>query len=398
MDVRDAKLDQRIDVFLDAVGDGLRSRTQRDAFGRYVIGLLSDAERKSIEPIAARTRPEHGSAEHQALHYFVADAPWNDHAVRRAAAAVALWTATTASPVRVAVIDDTGFLKKGVCSVGVARQYTGSAGKITNCQVAVSLAVATEHDTVPLDMALYLPQTWAFDEDRRRTAKVPDDILFQPKWDIALDLLRAARAEHVPLGDVVLADEGYGAAADFRRGVTDLGVAYGVAVAARQRVHYRGRLWTVRELADTLRPRNYDRITWRQGTHGRLSARFALRRVRVSNTHGVPHGEGTAQWLVIEWRDGEDRPLHFHLTTLPVSWSRKRLVRTIKERWRTERLYQDLKTELGLDHFQGRSWIGWNHHVSVTLACYALLVSQRTEAFPPEAPGASTPCPVCDAA
>jgi hypothetical protein len=144
----DAGFEQRLERLIDALGDGLRSETQRAAFARYVVGLLSDAERKSIEPLAARSRTDAAKAEHHALCYLIAEAPWRDHAVRRAAAAWGLWAATAAGPVRATIIDDTGFLKSGTHSVGVKRQYTGSAGKITNCQVGVSLAVATDYDTM----------------------------------------------------------------------------------------------------------------------------------------------------------------------------------------------------------------------------------------------------------
>jgi SRSO17 transposase len=374
----------RLDRFIDVVGDGLRSDTQRAAFGRYAVGLLSDAERKSIEPLAARSRPDAPRAEHHALHYFVAEAPWSDRRVRRAAAAWGLWAATAAGPVRASIIDDTGFLKQGTHSVGVQRQYTGSAGKITNCQIGVSLLAATDYDAVPLDMALYLPASWADDPVRRAEAHVPTDVAFAPKWQLACDLLRAAHADRVPLGEVVLADADYGRVTEFRATIRDLGLHYGVAVPGSQRVWHKGREWTATELAASLHWVEWTRIAWRAGDRP-LSARFAFRRVRASATPGGAAADGADQWLILEWRDGEATPRWFHLSSRPRAWSHRALVGEIKRRWQTERFYQDAKGELGLDHFEGRSWIGWHHHVSMVFCCYALLVGERLMAFPPSA-------------
>lgn len=373
----------RLDTFVDVVGDGLRSATQRAAFARYVVGLLSDAERKSVEPLAARSRPDAPAAEHHALCYFVGEAPWDDRAVRRAAAAWALWAATVASPVRATIVDDTGFLKQGRHSVGVARQYTGSAGKVTNCQVAVTVMAATDHDTVPLDAALYLSEAWTADAARRTRAKIPADVTHAPKWQLALAMLRAAHADGVPLGEAVLADTDYGRAMGFRDGVRALGLHYGVGVPATQRVWLGDRLAVVRDLAAAIRPRDWKRVSWREGARGTLSARFAFRRVRVADEPGVDHANGPTQWLVLEWRDGEDAPTHFYLSSRPRTWSHVALARELKGRWRTERAYEDLKGEVGLDHYEGRGWVGWHHHVSVAFACYALLVAERIAAFPP---------------
>jgi SRSO17 transposase len=380
----------QLERFVEVVGGALRSDTQRAAFARYVVGLSSDAPAKTLEPLAARACPDAPQAAHQALQYFVAEAPWDDHAVRAASARWALDAVTPAGPVRATVIDDTAFLHRGRHMVGVARQWAGCLGHLAWCQVAVSLAVVTDHDAVPLDLALYLPEAWALDPARRTTAKVPDAILFQPKWDIALDLLRAARDDGQPLGEVVLADPAYGHAADFRRGITDLGLAYGVGVQSDQRLHIGGRTVEVGIWARGLRRTAFRRVTWQHGTHGRLSARFYVRRVRLSDTPGVPHAQGGEVWLVVEWRDGEAAPTRFHVSTLPATRSRRRLVRALMRRWPTERMYADLKQELGIDHYQGRTWPGWCHHVSVALAAYALLVSTRRETFPPSA---RTPSP-----
>jgi SRSO17 transposase len=384
--------DGRLDVFIDVVGQGLRSETQRAAFTRYAVGLLSPLERKSIEPIAARTRPDDADAEHQRLLYFVADAPWSDRVVRRASAAWALHAATTRGPVQTTIIDDTGMLKQGTHSVGVARQYTGSAGKITNCQVAVTLAVATDHDTVPLDVALYLPDAWANDPAQRAAGKVPDDVAFQTKPQLALAMLAAARRDHVPLGEVVLADADYGRCRAFRDGVTALGLAYAVGVQSTQRIWDATGLMTapmtVAEVASWLQPRQFRRLTWRDGRDGRpLSARFAFLRVYAAHGDAEPTRADRTEWLIVEWRDGEDEPVHFYLSTLPRRRRKRAIVRTLKERYRTEKMNEELKGEVGFDHYEGRFWRGWHHHVSAALACYALLVAERIVAFPP--------CAVC---
>jgi SRSO17 transposase len=387
----------RLDVFLDHVGAALRSDTQRAAFARYTVGLLSEADRKSVEPLAACSCPDQPHAEHKRLLYLLSRAPWNDCAVRRHAAVWALWGATTAGPVRVSIIDDTGMLKRGRCSVGVARQYTGSAGKVTNCQVAVTLCVATDHDTIPLDVSLYLPQEWAADADRRRAARVPDAVTFQTKPELALAMLQAAHADGVPLGQVLLADADYGRSTRFRAGVTALGLEYGVGVHCTQRVWDAAGVWTepmtAAAYAANLSPRHFRRLAWRTGSDGAtLSSRFAFLRVVVTEEGREPQrGRDPSQWLIIEWRDGDEAPEHFYLSTLSAALPKARLVRILKERWRTERMNEDLKGEVGFDHFEGRSWPGWHHHVSAALACYALLVGERCVAFPPSTPRPSAP-------
>lgn len=288
--------DARLDHFLDLVGGVLRSDTQRASFARYTVGLLSDAERKSLEPLAARSRPDAPGAEHKAFCYFVGLAPWDDRAVRRAATAWALWGATAAGPVRCTIIDDTGLLKQGSHSVGVARQYTGSAGKVTNCQVAVTLAVATDHDTVALDVALYLPEVWAEDAARRAKARVPKDVTFQTKPQLALGMLEAARADGVPLGELVLADADYGRCASFRDGVTAMGLAYAVGVQGTQHVWLPdawGGAVPVRDIAAAIDPREFRRLSWRDGRDGRaLSGRFAFARVIAAPAGGASPRRG----------------------------------------------------------------------------------------------------------
>jgi SRSO17 transposase len=295
---------------------------------------------------------------------------------------------TRREPITDWIVDDTGFPKQGNKSPGVQRQYSGTLGKTGNCQIAVSVTVATRTMHLPLDMDLYLPKSWADDRARCWAAHIPDDVAYRPKWRIALDLIERNVKAGVPLG-LMLADSFYGDTAEFRDGVRALGFDYAVDVKCHTRVVVvcdddRGETdpMSVETVAQIIGARSYRKVTWRQGSRRALSARFAVLRVRPvtgDDTRGEP------QWLLIEKADRDGPVEHYVLATLPKSMSRKQLLRRIKQRWRTERVYEDLKGELGLDHFEGRSYIGWQHHVSCVLACYAFLVSERARAFPPEA-------------
>ena len=186
---------ERLKVFFLQIGRLLGSPSRRESFATYALGIMGDGERKSTEPMASRACAEPASADaaHQRLLHFVSNSPWSDRDVRRAAARYALDAMTTRGPVQTWIVDDTGFLKQGKHSVGVQRQYTGSAGKIANCQIGVSLTVATEHDQVPIDFELYLPQCWADDPRRRKEARIPDSVSFKTKPDLAIDMIRRAR-------------------------------------------------------------------------------------------------------------------------------------------------------------------------------------------------------------
>src|SRR5579859_542517 len=202
---------KRLKAFMDTVGEALGSDERRAAFAMYAHGLMSESPRKSIEPIAARGSgdPTHASAAHQCLHHFVANSPWDDREVRLAVARYAIGEMEKRDPVTVWIVDDTGFLKQGRHSVGVQRQYTGSAGKVANCQVGVSLCVANGSMQLPLDFELFLPQSWTDDTERRRKAKIPDEITFKSKIDLALEMIERASGADVP-GSILLADALYG--------------------------------------------------------------------------------------------------------------------------------------------------------------------------------------------
>lgn len=374
------------------VGDHLKDWRKRESFAMYAFGILGDGERKSAEPIAARAcaDPEQTKRVHDKLLHFLARSVWNDRAVRLEAARYAIEAVQKREAVTTWIVDDTGFLKQGTHSVGVQRQYSGSAGKIANCQIGVSLAVATQDEQIPVDFELYLPESWTEDRIRRKEARIPHDVTFKTKPQLALEMIERAIHAGIP-GDTLLADSAYGDSSDFRNVVRAYGFDFAVGIKSSTsvvRLDDRdapvGVRASVHDLA-TRSTRKFRRITWRQGTGHPLSSRFAFIRVKTLHDDGLELADRNPLWLVTEWRDGEAAPGHFVLTTLPRRVSKKGIVRILKERWRTERMYEDLKGELGLDHFEGRSFPGWHHHVSVVMCCYAFVVAERVRAFPPSA-------------
>lgn len=381
----------RLETFLEDLGDLLGDKRRKASFATYALGLLGEGDRKSVEPIAARAvgGAAHVDAAHQRLLHFLARSEWDDRAVRRFATRYALRFMTAEQPVEACIIDDTGFLKQGSHSVGVQRQYTGSAGKIANCQVGVSLSLATRSDHLPIDFELYLPTSWTDDPARRREARIPDDVVFKTKPELALEMLTRAHQDGLSLG-VVLADAGYGSSSEFRLGIHRLGLPYSVGVSStskvfevREVVNRGGQAIDLRKLATKLDAKGkFQRFTWRTGSRGELSARFAMRRVTPCAEQGHELDERSTVWLLIEWRDGEADPANYYFSSLPEDASLDSLVAITTQRWRTERAYQDLKGELGLDHYEGRKFRGWHHHISVVLCCYAFAVAERHRIFP----------------
>ena len=311
-------------------------------------------------------------------------------------------------PVAAWIVDDTAFPKKGPHSVGVARQYCGVLGKQDNCQVAVSVSVANEAVSVPVAYRLYLPESWARDRRRRRLAGVPEEVVFQPKWQIALAHIRALQAEGVPPAPV-LADAGYGDTTEFRDALTAARLPYAVGVKGETTVWRpgqaplppkprrggRGRPSTrvrrtathqpvsLKALAGDLPAAAWQRVTWREGTRGAMRSRFARVRVRPAHRDQQRSDPRPEEWLVIEWPRGDPEPTKYWLSTLPETIAIADLVRLAKLRWRIERDYQELKDELGLDHFEGRGWRGFHHHGALCTAAYAFLAAERARVSPP---------------
>ncbi len=405
---RDGDSEARFSLYVEGLSACLGHADRVAPFRSYCTGLLLPGDRKSVEPMAARLSPERTSAEHQSLLQFVGQSPWDATGLLRAVRAAVLPVMTARRPIEAWIIDDTGFPKKGRHSVGVGRQYCGQLGKQDNCQVAVSLSVATSEASLPVAWQLYLPEAWAADPARRKTAKVPEAIGFQTKTEIAFDQIHAALAEGIARG-VVLADAGYGNASGFRDRLADLDLEFVVGVSGPTTVwppgmtpavgpaRGRGRrpkrlrrggddapVEQVAALAAGLPAEAWQTVRWRAGVAEALASRFAAVRVRPAqgdHRRSTPRPE---HWLVAEWPIDEAAPTKFWLSNLPADTSIDRLVGLAKLRWLIERDYLELKQELGLGHYEGRGWPGFHHHGAICIAAYGFLVAERA-AIPPSA-------------
>lgn len=389
--------------YIAHLSQGLGHADRHAGLSGYCTGLMLPLSRKSVEPMAARIDPLHASARHQALHHFVAKSDWSDRAVL---AGVRDWVMPTLGLDSGCywIIDDTGFPKKGKHSVGVARQYCGQMGKQDNCQVAVSLSLASAQGSIPIAYQLYLPKDWAADPVRRKAGGVPEEIAFATKPEIALAQIRQGIAAGVPMG-VVLADAGYGDETAFRDGITELGLLYAVGIRPGTTVWAPGtaplppKPWSgrgirptrlrrepgnkpvaVKALACGLPQNAWHVVTWREGSNNELSSRFAGVRVRPAHRDYQGTQMRAQEWLLIEWPDGEAEPTKYFLTTAPSEATLEHMVFVAKMRWRIERDYQDLKQEFGLGHYEGRGWRGFHHHATLSIAAYGFLMAQRLKA------------------
>ena len=404
-----ADSESRFAAFVESMSSILGHADRVAPFRSYCTGLILPGERKSVEPMAARVEPGRVPAAHQSLHHFVAKAEWSDKAMFQQVRSHVIPAIEKHGAIKAWIIDDTGFPKKGVHSVGVTRQYCGQLGKQDNCQVAVSLSVAYDHASLPIAFQLYLPEDWAEDSGRRRKAGVPEDIVFKTKPEIALDQIRAARADGVSEG-VVLADAGYGIATAFRTALTQMGLTYVVGIQSSARLWPPGtgplppKTWggqgrpptllrrdgqtkpmSAKHLAIALPQNAWRQVAWREGTNEKLTSRFAAVRIRPAHRdywRSQPHAE---EWFLVEWPKHERQPTKYWLSTLPPDAPIATLVETAKLRWRIERDYQELKQELGLDHYEGRGWRGFHHHMALCVAAYGFLVSERS-LIPPSGP------------
>jgi SRSO17 transposase len=359
-------------------------------------------ERKSVEPMAAKTAPARTAAQHQSLLHFVGVAPWSDEKVLAKVREMVLPAIEKHGPIAAWIIDDTAFPKQGTHSVGVHHQYCGQLGKQANCQVAVSLSVANHAASLPVAYRLYLPKDWAEDDARRDKAGVPLDIGFATKPEIALEQIRGAGMAGLARG-VALMDTAYGNDSRLRTGMTALGLTYVAGIqpntlmwpsgAGPQRrgkpLNNTGRrdepdLTSAKEVALALPKRAWRTIRWREGSADWLSSRFARVRVGVGHNQLIPELL-LQEWLLIEWPEGDAEPAKYWLSTLPADISFRQLVDFAKLRWRIERDYQELKQEVGLGHFEGRGWRGFHHHATLCIAAYGFLISER-ETIPPSGP------------
>ncbi len=363
---------------------------QRAKAEQYVRGLLLEGRRKSIQPMAARL-PD---GDEQGLQQFITDSPWDDEPVRRRLAR----QMTVEIEPEGWVIDDTALPKDGRWSPGVARQYCGALGKIANCQVIVSVNAVTDRASCPLDWRLFLPQEWDADAERRNKAKIPDEVRHREKWRLALDMLD----ELLWWGlepKVVQADGGYGDITAFRVALEERELQYVVQVkgttlarpanAAPVTPDYRGRgrppklryphnPSSLRALVLAAGPDAARPVTWREGGRGPLTSRFVALRVRPANdAHRQDDGVLPERWLLAEWPAGKDEPVKYWLSNLPADTPLARLVQLAKIRWRVEHDYRELKQCLGLDHYEGRTYRGLQHHLTCVTVAHAFLTCCR---------------------
>ena len=397
---------QRFAAYLDSLARAAGHADRVVPLQSYCTGLLLPGERKSVEPLAARLAPHDVRRVHQSLHHFIANAPWSDEALLETVRHAVLPMMKRNGPMVAWIVDDTGFPKKGVHSVGVVRQYCGQVGKQENCRVAVSLSLATEQASLPIAWRLYLPEIWAQDRKRRKETGIPREVTFATKPVIALQQIRKAVEKEVTTAPV-LADAAYGNDHQFREGLTALGLEYvvgvqksttvwraGKASLPAQRWKGRGRPPTLlrrdkqhqpislKLLAKSLPPISWKHVSWREGSKQKLRSRFQALRVRVAHRDYWRSELPAEEWLLIEWPTEESEPTKYWLATLSADTQLTALVQLAKHRWIIERDYQELKQELGLGHYEGRGWRGFHHHATLCIAAYGFLVAERSRFSP----------------
>jgi SRSO17 transposase len=338
--------------------------------------------------MAAVTAPARVSAQHQKLLHFVANAEWSDEQMLAKVRELVTPSMTRQGPIEAWIIDDTSFPKKGRHSVGVHHQYCGQLGKQANCQVAVTLSIANHHGSLPIAYRLYLPRAWTDDRSRRAAAHVPSSIRFKTKPQLALEQIRSAVQAKVAPG-AVLMDAGYGTNSGLRQAITGLGLSYVAAIISTIKVRAvradsrKPKRVSVDALARSLPKNAWRTITWRDGSNTKLRSRFARVRVRAAPIRG--EARFVEETLLIEWPKNEAAPTKFWLATVDHDMPFRDLVDLAKLRWRIERDYQELKQEVGLGHYEGRTWRGFHHHATMSIAAYGFLISER-ERIPPSGP------------
>lgn len=382
----------RLVAFMADVASGLVRAEQRRGAELYARGLLEAGARKSLEPLVARLGEE---ADYEALQHFLADSPWDPGLIGRAVAE----RVVPAIEPEAWVLDDTGIPKDGKASPGVKRQYSGTLGKIGNCQITVSLHAVGERGTAPLGWGLYLPEDWCEDPERRRRAKIPAEITFKTKPTLGGDLVQAAAGWEIARAPV-LGDQAYGDDSKLRTRLAGAGIEYVLAVgpettvfdpdttfAAPPRRGTRGprpsaqrpdrEHRSMRALAASLPAEAFQAVAFRTTEGEQLSSRFAFCRVIAANPVTRERQPPRQEWLIVEWPADKDEPTDYWLANLPADTSPERLARLARLRWMIELDYKQLKGELGLDHYEGRSWLGFHHHCSLVTAAHGFLTLER---------------------
>jgi len=399
----EARFAAYVEGLASVIGHADRAGPLRD----YCTGLMLPGERKSVEPMAARTAPARTAAQHQSLLHFVGIATWSDETVLGKVREMVLPAMTKDGPIEAWIIDDTSFPKQGKHSVGVHHQYCGQLGKQANCQVTVSLSIANHSASLPVAYRLYLPKDWTKDRARRKKVGVPSKIGFKTKPEIALEQIQWACGAGLPRG-VALMDVAYGNDSRLRAGMTALDVSYVAGIQPNtlmwrsgtgprrkgKPLNNTGRrdepdLISAKEVMLGLPKRAWRTVRWREGSMDWLSSRFARVRVGVGHNRLDP-GSLLWEWLLIEWPEDEAEPTKYWLSTLPSNVSFRRLIDIAKMRWRIERDYQELKQEVGLGHYEGRGWRGFHHHATMCIAAYGFLIAERAT-IPPSRPRSAAP-------
>jgi SRSO17 transposase len=393
---------ERLEAFAGEVLAAAMNRpAQRVNGGLYLRGLLERGPRKSLEPIVERLG---GDADYQSMQQFVADSPWDPALVVKAVAE----RVAREIDVEAWVLDDTGFPKDGKDSPGVKRQYSGTLGKTGNCQIGVSVHALGGRGTVPLGWALYLPEDWCEDEQRRRKAKIPDEVAFTTKPELGVELIERAAGWDVPKAPV-LGDHAYGENTWLRDRLDQAGCEYVLSVGPSTKVFAQGTTFAVPpkkpkatrapirqqpdrkpepigELISRLGADSAQTVTFRDGPDGEpVTSRFIFARVHAAHhwredqrkwREGaeVPPRE---EWLIAEWPEGHEQPSDYWISNLPADAEPERLTRLARMRWKMELDYKQLKGELGLDHYEGRSWLGWHHHTALVTAAHGFLTLER---------------------
>ncbi|MEJ7786113.1 MAG: IS701 family transposase [Solirubrobacteraceae bacterium] len=385
---------ERLAGYFADVTAGLVRSEQRASALLYARGLMEAGARKSLEPLVARLGG--GAVEYEALQHFLADSPWDPAVVDRA---VAERVCAMIEP-EAWVLDDTGVVKDGKHSPGVKRQYSGTLGKTGNCQVTVSLHAVGAKGTVPLGFRLYLPEEWCADTARREKAKIPDSVEFQTKPAIGGDLIARAAGWKIRRAPI-LGDQAYGVDSKLRAGLHADAIDYVLSLSADTSVFVaatqfavppakpgRGRPPTVlladrepRSIAKTaaeLTSDAWQTVTFRDRDGQPLTSRFAF--MRVIAARPISNGEQPREeWLIIEWPEGRDAPSDYWISNLPASTEPERLARLARLRWMIELDYKQLKGELGLDHYEGRSYRGFHHHCTIVTAAHGFLTEERAD-------------------
>jgi SRSO17 transposase len=390
-----AAVKERLEAFgAEVLADATNLPVQAANGGLYLRGLIEQGPRKSLEPMVERLG---GEADYQSLQQFLADSPWDPGLVVRAVAE----RVAPAIEVEAWVLDDTGFPKDGKRSPGVKRQYSGTLGKIGNCQIGVSVHAVGAKGTVPLGWALYLPEEWCEDPERRRRAKIPAEVEFKTKPELGVELIERAAGWKIAKAPV-LGDQAYGDNTALRERLHDSGLRYVLSVGAETKVFAPATTFTVPERsAGTGPPRSRPRpdtepvaiaaliaglgaeqwqtVTFRDGPDAQpVTSRLCFVRVRAANraekrTPWPPREE----WLIAEWPEGHQTPTDYWISNLPQDSEPEQLARLARLRWKIELDYKQLKGELGLDHYEGRSYLGWYHHTALVTAAHGFLTLER---------------------